>query len=465
MNPLRVGFMLILVAMLSCGRTHQTSTNGPNADGGSEPAPTPKSDDKKPDDTKPVDREEHARAFITTLAKEDFKAAAKDFDEEMVRALPPESLAKFWKDHTEKAGTFKSQGAVKHSKVAKYDVVVVTCEFDKMAFDVRVVYDADGKIGGFFVDLGPPSYAKKDAFRETEVTVKTGEWSLPGTLTIPKGDGPFPAVVLLHGSGPLDRDSTIGPNKVFRDLAWGLASQGIAVLRYQKRTKAMQGKVEKAPDAFTLKEETIDDAVTAVELLSKQKEIDKKRIFLVGHSLGAFAAPRVAQAAPDVAGLVLLAANSRPLEDLILEQITYVLALQKAPEDEQKKALDALKKQVERVKDPKLSPDTPPSELPFGAPAAYWLDLRKYDPTNTAAKLKHPMLILQGERDYQVTMVDFDGWKKTLAERKNVRLKSYPNLNHLFMVGEGKAKPAEYEKPGHIAPEVIDDIAEWIKKQ
>jgi uncharacterized protein len=460
MNTWRISIVFLIVAMPACGRTSQQTSPVQNADERSGQAPAPKSDDGKP-----ADREEHARAFITAMAKEDLKTAAKDFDEEMIKAFPNDALAKFWKDLIEKAGPLKNQGAAKKSKVAKYDVVVVACEFEKVAFDVRVVYDPDGKIGGFFVDLGPPSYARKDSFRETDVTVTTGDWSLPGTLTLPKGDGPFPAVVLLHGSGPLDRDSTIGPNKPLRDLAWGLASQGIAVLRYEKRTKAMQTKLVKAPEAFTLKEETVDDAVTAVELLSKQKEIDKKRIFLLGHSLGAFAAPRVAQAAPEVAGLILLAANSRPLEDLILEQASYVLPQQKLPDEEQKKILDELKKQLERVKDPKLSPDTPPSELPFGAPAAYWLDLRKYDPTNSAARLMQPMLILQGERDYQVTMMDFDGWKKALAEHQNVRLKSYPKLNHLFMVGEGKAKPAEYETPGHVAPEVIDDIADWIKKQ
>jgi dienelactone hydrolase len=348
--------------------------------------------------------------------------------------------------------------------VDKYDIVVVTCAFARLAMNLRVVYDPDGKIGGFFVDLGPPPYAKPDAFRETEVTVTTGDWALPGTLTLPTGDGPFPAVVLLHGSGPLDRDATVLWNKPLRDLAWGLASQGIAVLRYEKRTKAMQAKLVKAPDAFTLKEETVDDAVAAVELLSKHKEIDKKRIFLIGHSLGAFAAPRVAQAAPDVAGLVLLAANSRPVEDLILEQLAYVLPQQGLSEEEQKRHLAELKKQIERVKDPKLGPDTPASELPFGAPPSYWLDLRKYDPVATAAKLKQPMLILQGERDYQVTMADFEGWKKALGDRPNVRLKAYPKLNHLFMAGEGKATPAEYEAPGHVASEVIDDIANCINQ-
>jgi dienelactone hydrolase len=424
------------------------------------------------DDKKGDERVEHARAFIAALAKADFKAAAKDFDDEMVKAFPGDKLEKFWKDLIEKAGPLKKQGEAKKDKTEKYEVVRVTCEFEKAPLDIRVVYNNDGKIGGLFVASGqpafefkPPPYAKKDSFRETEVTVTTGEWSLPGTLALPKGAGPFPAVVLVHGSGPHDRDETIGPNKMLRDLAWGLASQGVAVLRYDKRTLVMRNKLAKAPEGLTVKEETVDDAVSAVDLLGTQKEIDKKRIFVLGHSLGAHAAPRIGVAAPNVTGLILLAANSRPLEDLILEQVTYLLAQPGVPEEKRKETLEALKKQVERVKDPKLSADTPSRELPIGVPADYWLDLRKYDAVGTAAKLKQPMLILQGERDYQVTMADFDGWKKALAERTNVKLKSYAKLNHLFLEGEGKSKPDEYEKPGHVAAEVIDDIAGWIKKQ
>ena len=129
----------------------------------------------------------------------------------------------------------------------------------------------------------------------------------------------------------------------------------------------------------------------------------------------------------------------------------------------QKKFLDDLKKQIARLKDPKLGPDTPRKELPLGQPAAYWLALKAYDQSATAARLKQPILLLQGERDYQVTMADFAGWKTALKDRRNATLKSYPKLNHLFMEGTGKAKPAEYDKAGHVAQEVVDDIARWIK--
>jgi fermentation-respiration switch protein FrsA (DUF1100 family) len=199
--------------------------------------------------------------------------------------------------------------------------------------------------------------------------------------------------------------------------------------------------------------------------LQKTQKIDPKKVVVLGHSLGAMLAPRIGELQPSLAGLIMLAGPSRPLEDLIAEQHDYLFNLDGGPTPEQKQELEKLKAQVARVKDPKLSPDAPAAELPYGVPASYWLSLRDADPTKIAVKLSMPILLLQGERDYQVTMTDFAGWKKLLGDRKNVELRSYPKLNHLFIEGSGKSKPAEYQKEGHVAVEAIDDIAAWVKKQ
>ena len=111
----------------------------------------------------------------------------------------------------------------------------------------------------------------------------------------------------------------------------------------------------------------------------------------------------------------------------------------------------------------KLSPETPDSELPLGQSATYWLSMLDLRPVETAQKIKQPLLILQGGRDYQVTLEDLEGWKKALADRKGVKFKDYPKLGHLFAEGEGKARPEEYTKEGHVAKEVVDDIAAWVK--
>jgi fermentation-respiration switch protein FrsA (DUF1100 family) len=233
------------------------------------------------------------------------------------------------------------------------------------------------------------------------------------------------------------------------------------VLRYEKRTQEHGVKFVQLKDPGA-KEELLDDALAAAALLRKQKEIDPKRVFILGHSLGAAWAPQLGTLDPDLAGLVVMAGFTRPLEDLILEQFTYLSSLGEGLTDEE---MGKLKEKVARVKDPKLAADTPRADLPLGIPASYWLQLRAYDPAATAAKLKTPVLVLQGERDYQVTMADFEGWKKALGGRKGATLKSYPRLNHLFVEGEGKSRPQEYQKAGHVAREVVDDIAAWVKKQ
>jgi uncharacterized protein len=423
----------------------------------------PPTGDKLPEQTK------LAKEFLKAILKEDYTAAGKEFDATMQKVMPKDKLEATWKELIQKVGAFKNEGSTRTQKISKYDIVFISCEFEKAPIEVKVVFDAEKKISGLgfappkkAYEFKPPNYAKPELFTETKVTVGSGEWALPATLTTPNGQGPFPAVVLVHGSGPHDRDETIGPNKPFRDLAWGLASQGIAVLRYEKRTKEHGLKFITIKD-YSFKEETVDDALAAVALLRQTKGIEAKRIFVLGHSLGAFAAPRIGEQDPAIAGLILMAGNARPLEDLILEQMTYLYSLDGASADKHKEDLDKIKKQVERVKDPKLAADAKTEGLPLGVPAPYWLALRAYDQTGTAAKIKQPMLILQGERDYQVTMEDLAGWKKALAGRTNVQFKSYPKLNHLFMEGEGKAKPDEYEKAGYVAKEVVDGVAGWVR--
>jgi dienelactone hydrolase len=419
----------------------------------------------------PAGLEARAKDFLALLAKEDFAGATRDFDDTMKKALLADKLEATWKGLIEKFGAFQKAGGARVVKAGQYEVVLVPCTFAKGTVDARVSFDGDKQIAGLFfterkpaVPYTPPSYVRPDAFKESQIRVGSGEWELPGTLALPVGDGPFPAVVLVHGSGPNDRDETVGGQKPFRDLAGGLASRGIAVLRYEKRTRQYGAKVVASKEPFTVKEEVVDDAVAAVELLHKHPGVDGKRIVVLGHSLGGGLAPQIAAGDRNVAGLILLAGFTRPLEDMMVEQTTYVLSLDDSlPEKEKEARLDKLKEAVARIKDPKLARDAPAADL-LGGGGAYWLSLRDYHPAEAAAKLRLPMLILQGERDYQVTMTDFANWKKALSGHNEVTFTSYPKLNHLFAEGEGKGKPEEYDKPSHVGPEVIDDIAGWIKK-
>jgi dienelactone hydrolase len=409
-------------------------------------------------------------AVVAALRDRKFDVAAADFTPEMQKALPTDKLKTVWESVTGQFGAFQKINSSRTETREKYEIVYVSCQFEKGPLDVRLVYstDKDRKLGGLqFVPPKPaveyksPPYVHAHTFKARDVTVGADTpYPLPATLNMPVGDGPFPAVVLVHGSGPHDRDETIGPNKPLRDLADGLASRGIAVLRHEKRTRQHGGKL--LGTAVTIKEEVLDDALAAVARLRESPGVDPKRVFVVGHSLGGMLAPKLATLDPKLAGIVVLAGNARPLEDLIVEQFTYLGKLGGEPDAVVMERLAKVKEQAAKVKDPKLSAETPPADLPLGVPAAYWLSLRGYEPATVAAGLSMPVLVLSGERDYQVPAADFEAWTKALASKPTATLKRYPALNHLFIAGDGPPLPAEYQKEGHVAEGVVEDIANWI---
>ena len=385
---------------------------------------------------------EHAKSVVNLLAQDKFDEVAAEFNAQVAAALSPTQLGGAWNMVTQQAGPFKTFIDQRASTTpAGITAVVLGCQFEKTPLNVIVAFDAANKIAGLrFVPrpgaaeppAAPPAGSR---FKEEAVTVGAAGWPLPGTLSMPD-EGTVAAVILVHGSGPHDRDETIGPNKPFRDLAWGLANRGIAVLRYEKRTRQYGARMS-GDQNLTVREETTDDALAAVAVLRKHDRIDPKRIFVLGHSLGGMLAPRIGAADPSLAGLVIMAGTTRPLLDVAREQLVYL----DSPDPE--KGIEQLKR---------------------AAPDAYWKDLDSYSPGATAAKLTMPMLILQGERDYQVTAADLQGWRDALRGHPGVTIKSYPTLNHLFQPGDGKSTPAEYEKAGQIPDVVLDDIAAWIKK-
>ena len=345
------------------------------------------------------------------------------------------------------------------------DVYRVPCSFSVFPMDLVFVLEK-GEIAGLITDkyTGNTEETEQSDFEEIELSVPVPvlNGSLPGTLTLPAGDGPFPAVILVHGSGPNNRDEAVGNVKPFRDLADGLAEKGIAVFRYDKRTFVYGAEMATDP-AVTLIEETVEDAAEAVKILSGQEMIDASRIYVLGHSLGATAIPAIAEQLEQddarAAGFILMAPAARTLDELMREQYDFLYSLMPEISDEQQEEKDNLFAELDKFKDLDELPDD--SQI-AGAYVPYWRWMELYDVLGEAEKIGEPCLLLQGEEDYQVTMEDFNLWKDAVGDKPNWKLISYPGLVHVFIPGEKSEGAAVYMKDEHIDPKVIGDIAEFV---
>ncbi|HHN75230.1 MAG TPA: alpha/beta fold hydrolase, partial [Acidobacteria bacterium] len=312
-----------------------------------------------------------------------------------------------------------------------------------------------------FAVVAREAAAEEGGFRESEVTIDSGGITLGGTLTLPDprpaGAHLLPGVVLVHGSGPNDRDETIGPNKPFRDLAHDLARRGIAVLRYDKRTFAAKDTLD--PATLTVEEETIADAAAAASLLIGHEAIDPRRVYLAGHSLGGMLAPWIARREPRLAGLILLAGSNLPLDEMIVEQSEY-LARRQGVSEQAEERIEELRKLFARLRAGKL----PDDQMVVGAAVPYWKDLLARDPLATLAALPQPVLVLAGEKDYQVPPEHYRRWLEACRKggKKNCSGRLFPGLNHLFMPVEGPSDGTEYQIPSREAPEVAEAMASWI---
>ena len=371
-----------------------------------------------------------------------------------VSALPQQFTAKFGKFiAVDRSSTIKQNGM---------HYVLLNTSFDLANPLFALTFDAKGEIVGLFVQkenrkaaYKDPSYANKELYTEEKINIQTGEFQLPGIFTKPKTGENFPVVILVHGSGPADKDASVGNTKLFRDLALGLATKGIATIRYDKRTKVYREKSAPAGSVVTFKEEVTDDVISAIQLAKNLPGV-AKNIYVLGHSLGAMLAPKIASTNKDLAGIVMMSGPARTLGATIKDQFTYLISDPKTLA-EQLKLADEIENAA-AVKDQ--------NQLLMGAPAAYFTSLNAYDQVQTAKKLKLPILVLQGERDYQVTLKDLEIWRKTLAQHQNVTIKSFPKLNHVYTAGEGAlSNPSEYEIPANVPVEVIEDLANWILKQ
>lgn len=410
-----------------------------------------------------------AKNFIKKLENRQFDSAHKFFDTIVSNKISSEMLEQMWGGFSRVIGEYKGYTKLYCEPKKETDTVIIAlCEFEKSKLNLQLHFNKVSLIDGIYF-LPPkntkaynrPTYYDPSKFYETKIDVQTKAFKMPGILTIPNNSESPPVIILISGSGPNDKDESIGPNKPFKDIALGLAINGIASLRFDKRT-LVYGKVflqQNTP--ITLKEEYIQDALTAIKLIKKNTLTKNSKIYLLGHSLGASCIASITNKTKNIKGVVLMAATARKLEDVILDQYTYILGLDgKTIEDST--ALFQIQEKNKLVKNKRLLKKAKADQLPLNMPSIYWQSINKTVTINSVKNIKQPILFLQGGRDYQVTTQDFEIWKKELMLKTKNKFLFYENLNHLFMTGIGKSTPSEYEKIGNVDLQVILDIANWI---
>ena len=299
-----------------------------------------------------------------------------------------------------------------------------------------------------------------------KITLGAGtDYPLKGLLTLPDGPGPFPAVVLVHGSGSSNMDEKIYRLTPFKDLAEALAGHGIAAIRYDKRSYTHGLKMLRQGD-ITVRQETIEDALLATALLRADPRIDKDRLFLIGHSMGAMLAPRIDAEGGNYRGLVLMAGTLRNLEDILLAQNEEVIdELPKFLRPLMTKQTAKLNKTFEGLYQ-RSDEDAKSVKIGGGTTLYYFKEMGLHPAKDYLEAFTRPLLILQGGKDFQVKAdVDYAQYRALLEGRDNVTFRLYPELNHCFVPAIytqiSKAKQ-EYRPERHMSRDVTSDIARFI---
>lgn len=391
-------------------------------------------------------------------------------DDGMRAALPDGGLLGVFESLHKRVGVLRDCAMPSSRASAELTIVDYPCAFATGPQTVRLTWTSRGRLAGLFVLPAAVVAPLPANVREESIVTGAPGWALPGSLLMPPGDAARPVVVLVHGSGPNDRDETVGPNKPFRDLAIGFARQGIASLRYDKRTLVLGERFTAKRDR-TLDDEIIDDAVAALAMASYR--VGTGPVFIVGHSEGALLAPRIAAVAKErgvaIAGVVMIAAPITPLADLDIEQWIYLSRLPDttvtpALLDDARMRRENLRALVAEAAGAAGRPAAEPSPpLPMNLPATVWLDLQRYDPAASLLDQPQlPALLVFGGRDYQVPIREMALWKARLGSRPRTTVIAFPAINHLMIDGSGPMTPVEYGRPGQVSGALIDAVSRWM---
>lgn len=413
-----------------------------------------------------LDAEQHASELALKFVGH--VAAAQSTQVELVTSaqlrakLPAPQLLAIWQGLTQRYGQFASCKTARHTSQPPLISIELDCIFQSHVVPVHITVQDDAVAGIF---LGQPRpLAALSAASERSVSFGQSGWLLPATIRLPDDGKPVATAVMLHGSGPQDRDGRVGQTTIFRDLAEQLARNGIATFRYEKRTRQHALKLSAQGDV-TLEEEVIDDALSALRTVATRPELASTCTILLGHSLGAYLAPHVFETdrQQSIKAMVLLAPPARPVAQVALEQIEYLLT-----DSEQSSGavavLDAERQRLRKWLANSSSDTITDADMPRTFGPSAWRFFKGYDPIAVWGKHRPPVLALFAEKDYQVTQADQQAWQSAANGQPQLQVKVIKGASHVFTPSVGNPTPRQYDIPAQVVPAVSETINRFVKQ-
>ena len=430
-----------------------------------------------------------AQKAVSNLQKGNYSALLKSCSEEFRRQVDANAMNSLMHQVSTQFGSLKSITLMQQESVQNMMQFSYKALFEKDSLLMLIAVQGKTITGFFLKPLEPvnayvkPPYGSGFQMSQKEFTHGVSGFPLEGQLMWPArfDETRLPLCILIHGSGPSDMDESIGPNKVFMDLALGLCKNGIGTLRYNKRT--FQHAKAYANGQISLREEVTDDVRAMIDFAMQQSWVDTNRIYLVGHSQGAIVAPSIMTSDKRIAGVVLLCGSAEPLTSILRYQLGWLDSMQSGRVTAEVRKTQQL---LDSFRTREWLQSQPGNRLVLGAPLSWWYEI---DHAFTPEHLHQPgkrSLVLNAGKDYQIPPMFYAslqaGCKAGMIEEDTIfdanylnigrsmvsrcQAREYPELNHLMMTSDGSLKPSEYKRKGqHVDEQLIRDVAAWIREQ
>jgi hypothetical protein len=397
------------------------------------------------------------------------------FDTTMLKELSPRRLEPIWFQMQRNYGEFVNSAV--NDTLLKSNSIIINTDliFKKGIMNMMLSWDRNSnKIDGFFLtevkkesllkmNIGLPSYIDTTKFTREKIVIEAN-YPIEGELTTPKSNvkSSDMTFILVSGKGRLSKDVKIGPNKVFKNLAWGLSSFGHSVIRFDKISYKHTRKLLKDNPDYTFKDEYIKPTISTITKAKSITNIANNKLILIGYEEGVKAVAELVSI-EDVDGLVLLMGSPFNQYDLELDKLKFIFGYDNLISPAEKSMINATETKINYYKTLKDSSDINNDSLPLGKSYIYLKSIDYLKPIESLENTIKPVLIINSSNDFEIREKHFQEWNE-LSSNENINIVIVEKLDHLMRNSADRSHPKLYRKEAPISPLIFDEINQWIKQ-